>query len=222
MRTKEQNDKMIKDAIKEAMEDFSVHPFDWTVREIEAQVRFYNILRKMLSETTANDMKNTIIINRQEKSNSFPIPAYINMKASCLRLEYEIMDIKNCKTRKPDICILKQDIVDVDKKELIDPVGQLLDCFIEIKTAWGYSPSQFNGEGILKDLEFISLYPSIGYLVYFIGNEYKEMKKKGYIEFYRTAMKTNTQALNFNAHQVFIVFRDVVVNGDFEEISLQN
>lgn len=189
---------MIIEGIKESHEDFRNNPFDWNVNEIEAQVRLFNVLRK--------NILGTINITRKA-----PMPAYENMKAHRVKLEYGILDPASA-NRKPDICIFKENITEMNFENL--------EAFVEIKVGWGYNDGQLNGDSIKKDFRFISLAKEKGYIVYFIGNNFDYMKEnyKTEVESYKKSMKDNLNEINFNPKNVFLVFRDIIFDGNFNEI----
>lgn len=234
MNLKKQNDKLISMVIKEAFQDFKKYPFDWTVNELEAQVRLYNIMDKYLKANKDEQLKNedetkldtiTVVVKNEGTQRINPIPEY-NHTVYPLRLECNVID-KCGDKRKPDIAIVNSEYSNYIEDKLertindesIDVLNTVMDMFIEVKIAWGYCKGQFAGEGIMKDLRLISMYKDKGYFVYFIGNDYSSMKED-MKQAYRSNLAEIKQVYDFDENQVFIVFRDQVFNGIFEAITL--
>lgn len=214
--------KLIKQGVKQASEELSKNPFEWTVNEIEAQVRMYNILQKLMTNNESNiipdiDMRVENIGNERKN----PIPKY-NHPITPLRLECLVRDA-NKEIRKPDICIVNGEYSKyiTEKEVQEDSLNRVIDVFIEIKVAWGYCAGQFDGEGIVKDLRLMSMYPDKGCFIYFIGNNYSEMHTKEQ-EKYLKDMTTIKQLHKFEKDQIFLVFRDKVLNGEFKEVRFED
>lgn len=229
MRTKEQNDKLINIVIRKAFKEFNKYPFDWTCNELEAQVRLYNIIEKSLKDTTNEAIGKVeavnVVVQNEGKQRINPIPEY-NHTICPLRLECGVID-KCGDKRYPDISIVNSQyskyiegkLKSSTDNESIDILDTVLDMFIEVKSAWGYCAGQFDGEGMVKDLRLMSMYKNKGYFVYFIGNQYGEIEED-IKQDYRSRLRMMKEQYNYDKNQVFIVFRDQIFNGMFENIIL--
>lgn len=214
MHTKDKRYEMVKAAIKLCMEEYKEKPFVWTVSEIEAQVRLYSILQKLIQSER-------FYFEPLKITNTEAIPAYEEASVTPLRLEYKVrasnLETNKYGPRRLDICVLNQKSQEHIAKENL--IQEAIECFIEVKVGWSYSKGQFSGYGVKKDLELISQYKDKGYFVYFIGNNYEAMKE-GQRDTYKNLLEQYKKNIGFNTDQVFIVFRDIVVDGDFEKVDL--
>ena len=172
-------------AVQEARFDFNNNPFNWTASEANARSKLYEILHRIVP--------GEIIIN-----DTTPIPPFENLKSNRVYLELNIE-----KGIRPDIIIYKNGEIFNNNNDY--KILDKIDIFIEVKATWGYHKQHFKGDGVLKDLDNLKLFPKKGYFVYFIANNFQSMTT-GHINEYKTGLKNYLELKS----RIYIVFRDII------------
>lgn len=176
---------IILDAITILHKEFSAHPYDFVSMEIEAQVKLYMELSKQITSTMIISVNDTV-------------PPIIDKPCSRVRMEWGFDGYKN------DIIVFKENIYKPLPQSYDD-----VDTAIELKIGWGCTKDHLEHKLVLKDFEFIRKYPTIGYLIIYLANEYAMMDSK-WKDYYYTQFKINCQNYNFLKGHAFLIFTDEI------------
>ena len=170
--------------VNDLQRDFSLNPYDYTSSEIEAQIRIFNKLNEVI--------KGKVVIN-----NNGPIPPFINLESYRVKLEYVVN--KN----KHDIVIFK----DNSKCESYDDV----EAFIEVKVGWGFTKDHLLHNTAIKDFELLSKFPEEGFLIFFLANNFDDLKGKQQI-FYKETLEKHKIKYKINNNHIYLIFRDKIIS----------
>ncbi|AOY76725.1 hypothetical protein [Clostridium formicaceticum] len=178
---------VIVSSINATFDDFSKNPFDFVQNEREAQ---YCLFEK-LKDKVQGSMK----VQRQDS-----IPPFENMNARRVRVEYKL------KNFVPDIVIFKENIINTKETDIDD-----VEAFIEVKIGWGCNSGCFTGDGFYKDILNLKKYPSKGFIVYYMGDNFDSLS---------SSIRSNCKKIfqeykdEIDFKNTFIVFRDRVINSN--------
>ena len=163
--------------------EFDQNPSDFVYSEREAQVRLYCELQK--------HVKGTFFFN--DNPDDYPaVPRMCNQPTVRLKLEWP-----HSGEHRHDIVLFKKDAA--DPKDYGD-----VEAFIEVKTGWGADEKILSGSRTQKDFALLSDHPGIGYLVFFVANQFSAMEKS-LQDFYLETLD------KYESGHVYMVFRDRVL-----------
>ena len=200
----------IKEAVRVAQRKFAANPCDFLSSEKEVQFLLYSELRKRITESV--DILRPEAVEREQRG---AVPSIHKKSESRVKLEWP-QPVEGSRVRH-DIAVLRRDLSpknwDSSRWNYKD-----LEAFIEVKSGWG--PSQTILTAKTKgDFEKLNACKSKGYLVIFVGNEWKAMEVvkggRGDQCFYREKLKEYKKSKTHSFHRghVYVVFRVGILTG---------